>query len=147
MNRTISNQLTKKQKLFFKKYYEELKERFSFSEEELKDGYPVRNMDIAFFIFRLQKEAEGVGLFNYRYKMLRYAYSEKQIKEASDRFINEIKNRPEHLIACIAFLIEKVIAKPYEGIYTGFVNYVKNGVLLKYFSIVVESNLDYSTDY
>lgn len=137
---TVSSQLSKRQKLFFKKYYEEMKERFS-------DNKPSSLEDMGNFLQRLRLEAKATNLFSYGYKTLRYVYSESQIKRPSDEMLKELKNKPGHLIACITYLIEEAIIKFDERGPICYVQYVKEGILYKYFTLVIESNLDYSKDY
>lgn len=137
---TVSSQLSKKQKLFFKKYYEEMKERFSNDKSASLE-------DMGNFLQRLRLEAKANGLFSYGYKTLRYVYSEAQIKHPTDELLNELKNKPGHLVACVTYLIEEAIIKFDSHGPVCFVQYVKEGILYKYFTLVIESNLDYSKDY
>ena len=132
----VSSLLSKRQKLFFKKYYEEMKDRFLDQDKSIED--------MSNFLQRLYLEAKGIKLFKYGYKALRYVYSSSQIKNPNEEFLNELKNKPAHLIACITYLIEEALIDNKGDVHT---QYVKDNILYKYFSLIIDSNLDYSIDY
>lgn len=136
---SVNSLLSKRQKLFFKKYYEEMKDRFVDQDKSI--------VDMSNFIQRLYLEAKASKLFSFGYKGLRYIYSKKQIKDPSEGMLNELKDKPAHLIACVTYLIEEALLEKSNGESVVHIQYIKDNILYKYFSLVIDSNLDYSIDY